>query len=40
MIMRGIVYWIMAAVLFAATWKYWTQRDLAPEVDFDPDLVN
>ena len=26
--LRGIVYWVMAAVLFAATWKYWTQKDL------------
>ena len=37
--LRGVVYWIMAAILFAATWKYWTRRDKAPEVDLDPDLA-
>ena len=27
MIMRGIVYWIMVVVLFAATWKYWIKEN-------------
>jgi len=39
-VLRGIVYWIMAAVLFAATWKYWIRKDLASEVDLDPYMAN
>jgi len=38
--LRGVVYWIMAAVLFAATWKYWTKKDLASEADLDPAAAN
>lgn len=38
--LRGIVYWIMAAVLFAATWKYWTGRDQEPEADLDPNPIH
>ena len=38
-LLRGIVYWIMAAVLFAATWKFWTRRDLMLKVDLESDLA-
>lgn len=31
MILRGIVYWIMAAVLFTMTWKYWLKKDSKAE---------
>jgi len=39
-LLRGVVYWIMAAVLFAATWKYWIKRDPGSKDDLDSALVN
>lgn len=38
--LRGIVYWIMAAIMFAATWKYWIKKDLASEVALDTDQAS
>jgi len=38
--LRGVVYWIMAAILIASTWKYWTQKDPVLEVDLAPDKVS
>jgi membrane protease YdiL (CAAX protease family) len=39
-VLRGIIYWLMAAVLFAATWKYWTWREQTPEDDLDLNPAN
>lgn len=37
--LRGIVYWIMALVLFAATWKYWIKRDQTKKITIEKPLA-
>ena len=40
MIIRGIVYWIMAAVLFTVTWKYWTKKDQKTKENLKSSLTS